>query len=131
MFYGRHSVFCRLWLNSMTFTHTAFLTHTNHATQAKVSTHATHAKILWTHATHTTHATHAPTLPTPPTNPRHSRNLADSHYCDKVWFILKNATQVCSLFSIRISQILMFKPKSVSLYVVVNTHACQDLQKMF
>ena len=82
MFYRRRSVFCRLGLNSKTFTHTAFLTHANHATHAKISTHVTHAKILWTHATHTkistpttyvthakmlwTHATHATHAPTPP-----------------------------------------------------------------
>ena len=91
MFYRRRSVYCRVLLNSKTFTHIAFLTHANHAINAKISTHATHAKILWTHATHAkilwthvTHATHAkiwptpPTLPTSPTNPRHPRDLADS-----------------------------------------------------
>ena len=101
MFYRRRSVFYRVWLNSKTFTHTAFLTNANHATYAKISTHATHAKILWTHATHAkisvhathityakilwTHATQAPGAqiwPTPPTHPRypcHSRDLADSY----------------------------------------------------
>ena len=92
MFYRRRSVYCRVWLNSKTFTHITFLTHANHATHAKISTHATHAKILWTHATHAkiarqnfmahathaTHATHAKIWPTPPTNPRHPRDLADS-----------------------------------------------------
>ena len=88
MFYRRRSVFCRLCLNSKTFTHTAFLTHTNHATHAKISTHVTHAKILWTHATHTKISTptttsptpkcYGPTLPTPPTHPRHPCDLADS-----------------------------------------------------
>ena len=105
MFYRRCSIFCRVWLNSKTFTHAVFLTHANHATHAKISTHATHAKMLWTHVTHpkiwihVTHVihakilwttlptpttlkfdprTHAPILPTPPTNPRHPRDLADS-----------------------------------------------------
>ena len=96
MFYRRRSVFCRLWLNDKTFTHTAFLTHANHATHAKISTYVTHAKILWNHATHAkistqaihvthakilwTHATHATLAkiwPTLPTNPRHPRDLAD------------------------------------------------------
>ena len=31
MFYRRRSVFCILWLNSKTLTHTAFLTHAKHA----------------------------------------------------------------------------------------------------
>ena len=94
MLYRRCSIFCRVWLNSKTFTHAVFLTHANHATHAKISTHATHAKMLWTHVTHpkiwihVTHVihakilwtilptpttlkfdprTHAPILPTPPT----------------------------------------------------------------
>ena len=94
MFYRRRSVFCRVWLNSKTFNHAAFLTHANHAIHAKMSTHATHAKILWTHAkisthsthvthakilrTHATHATHAKIWPTPRTHARHPRYLADS-----------------------------------------------------
>ena len=90
MFYRRRSVFCRVWLNSKTFTHTDFLTHANHATNAKILTHATHAQLSWTHAVHTkisTHATHAKILwthakiwPTPlmhPRYPRHPRDLAD------------------------------------------------------
>ena len=91
MFYRRRSVFFRVWLNSKTFNHAAFLTHANHAIHAKMSTHATHAKILWTHAkisthathakilrTHATHATHAKIWPTPRTHARHPRYLADS-----------------------------------------------------
>ena len=31
------------------------------------------------------------------------------HYSDKVWFILKNATQICFLLHIRMAQILMLK----------------------
>ena len=101
MFYRTRSVFCRVWLNNETITNATFLTHTNHVTHAKLSTHATQAKILWTHATHAkisihathvnyakmlwthaAHATHAKVLPTPPTHPRythHPRDLADSH----------------------------------------------------
>ena len=67
MFYRRCSVFCRVWLNSKTFTHAAFLTHANHPTHPKILTHTTHAKILWTY---TTHATHAKIWPMPPTHPR-------------------------------------------------------------
>ena len=91
MYYRRGSVFCRVWLNSKTFTHAIFLTHGNHATHAKILTHATHVKILWTHDTHATHVTHAKMLwthathathakvwPMPPTLPRHPRDLADS-----------------------------------------------------
>ena len=93
MFHRRRSIFCRVWLNSKTFTHAALLTHANHATHAKTWTHGTHAKILWTHATNVTHAkilwtnaTHAkiwPTLSTLPTNPRHPRDLADSRLSSK------------------------------------------------
>ena len=81
MFHRRRSIFCRVWLNSKTFTHVAFFTHTNHATHAKISTHVTHvthAKILWTHSTHATHAKIWPTPPTHPSYPRHPRDLADS-----------------------------------------------------
>ena len=51
------------------------------------------------------------------------------HYSNKVRFILKDATQICSFFIIYIPQILMFKPRSMNLYIKVNTHVCQDLQK--
>ena len=51
------------------------------------------------------------------------------YYIDKVWFILKDTTQICSLFSIRMSQILMLKPRPMNLYIKVNSHVYQDLQK--
>ena len=90
MFYRRYSIFCRVWLNSKTFIHAAFLAYVNHATHAKIltqathakiSTHATyvtHAKILWTHATHATHAKIWPMPPTHSRYPWHPRDLADS-----------------------------------------------------
>ena len=88
MFYRRRSVFCRLWLNSDTITHPAFLTHANHANHVTRPNFdpRSHAKILWTHSTHTkistyathannlrthgTHATHSPKLPKHPRHPR-------------------------------------------------------------
>ena len=36
------------------------------------------------------------------------------HQSNEVWFILKNATQICSLFNICIIQILMFKPRAMN-----------------
>ena len=51
IFYRRRTVFCRLWLNSKTFTYTAFLIHANQATHAEISTYVTHDKLLWTHPT--------------------------------------------------------------------------------
>ena len=53
------------------------------------------------------------------------------HYSDKVRFILKDFTQICSLFSIRMPPILMLKPRPINLYIKVNTHVYQDLQKSF
>ena len=53
------------------------------------------------------------------------------HYSGKIWFLLKDSTQFGPLFSIRIPQILMLKPKSVNLYIKVNTHVHQDLQRLF
>ena len=46
-------------------------------------------------------------------------------------FILKNATQICSLFNIRMPQILMLKPRTMKLQIKVNAHFHQDLQKSF
>ena len=92
MFYRRRSAFCRVWINSKTFTHAVFLTHANHATHvkmlwtnatdAKISTYATrvtHAKILWTtrYPLHPrqnlSHATHEPTQPR--THATHATNM--------------------------------------------------------
>ena len=67
MFYRRRSVFCRLWLNSKTFTYTAFLTHANHATHAKISTTLPTPKFQPTPPTSPTPKCYGPTLPTIPT----------------------------------------------------------------
>ena len=53
------------------------------------------------------------------------------HYSGKVLFVLKDATQIYSLFSICIPQILMLKLRSMNLYIKVNNTAYQDLQKLF
>ena len=53
------------------------------------------------------------------------------HYNDKVWLILKDANQICSLFSICMPQILMLKPRSMNLYIKGNTHIHHDLKKSF
>ena len=52
------------------------------------------------------------------------------HYSNKVWFILKNATQICSLYHIRMPQILMLKLRPTDFYIKVNNHVHQDLQKI-
>ena len=52
------------------------------------------------------------------------------YYSGKVLFILKDATQICSLFHIRMPQILMLKPRPMNLYIKVNTHVHQHLQKL-
>ena len=53
------------------------------------------------------------------------------YYSDKVWFILKDASQISSAFRVRMPQILMFKPRPVNLYIKVNSHLHQDLQNHF
>ena len=50
-------------------------------------------------------------------------------YSDKVWFTLKKTTQIFSLFSIRMTQILMLKPRPMNLYVKGNSHIHRDIQK--
>ena len=47
------------------------------------------------------------------------------HYSNKVWFILKNATQIYFLLSFHLPQSLM------NLHIKDNTHVHQDLQKSF
>ena len=95
MFHRRRSVFCRVWLNSKTFTRAPFLTHAkilwNHGTHAKISTHAT---------TSPTSKFYRPTPPTPPTHPRyprHPRDLADSCLADcRIRF--RHSIQACSSY---------------------------------
>ena len=48
---------------------------------------------------------------------------------DQVQFILKEATQVRSLFHIRMPLILTLKPKPINLNIKENNHVYQDLQK--
>ena len=92
IFYRRHSVFYRVWLNSKIFKLNTmpffwptpfFFTHAHHT---KISTHTTHSKILLTHTPPaskfqlmlpTTPASkcYGPMLPKPLTNPRiHATN---------------------------------------------------------
>ena len=53
------------------------------------------------------------------------------HYSDKVWLILMDATQNCFLFSIRVPQRLILKPRSMIFKIQVTTHDRQDLRKSF
>ena len=41
---------------------------------------------------------------------------------------LKDVTQICFLFHIRMPQILMLKPRTMNLSIKVNNHVHQDLQ---
>ena len=54
-----------------------------------------------------------------------------THYEDKVWFILKDATQICSLFHVHTPRMQMLKPRPMNLYIKVNNLVHQDLQKLF
>ena len=42
------------------------------------------------------------------------------HYSDKVWFILKDLTPMCSFFHICVPQIMILKPRLINLYIKVN-----------
>ena len=42
--------------------------------------------------------------------------------------ILKDVTHICFLFHIRMTQILMLKPRPMNLSIKVNNHVHQDLQ---
>ena len=44
--------------------------------------------------------------------------------------ILKDATQICSLFHVGMSQILTLKPNPMNLDIKFNSHVHQDLQKI-
>ena len=60
-----------------------------------------------------------------------TRDEQTFHYSDNVRFILKDATQISSLFHIRMPQILMLKQRPINLYIKVNNHVHQDLQNRF
>ena len=53
------------------------------------------------------------------------------HYSDKIWFSLKDASQICSPLSARAHQILMFKPRPITLYIQFKTHVHQDYKNHF
>ena len=57
--------------------------------------------------------------------------LPVTNYSVKVSLILKDVTQICFLFHIRMPQILMLKTKLINLHIKVNTHVHQDLQISF